>query len=915
MNRQPLSIRTVLFVAVSTLTLLIALLAGYEVVMEWRQLQKIRSLSEATAFSDRLFYATEKLSVERDVAFSMLHADDPETIKNLKLRLEENRRASDESFTVILHSSMPNKFPELVQLQEEINKDMENIRALRGRIDRAETLSGAGRKALADHWFAGATELTQRTETFWVQFSGHFTGINPIVTQHSRFKHFLRVITDYVGRQRSIIGRLLVENADPAAEESATLLRGQGTLDLSWKISHLLADQSGLLPSIAAQYSDARSHYQTINDMVKDIFYIPGARHGDNYPIDVNLWFELSDQAAESLGVLKDITFRETQLYITTMESQVRRAIFLHVLLMLGALCLCAYSFWLITRRVIQPVNAMVRALVDTMEGKKVAVASQVDRRDEIGKLAKVLHAFQQNAEAMRQASAGLERSESRLRAVVDHTLDGLITISDRGIVENFNPACERIFGYSASEVIGQNIKILMPEPYHSGHDGYLSHYRETGEAKIIGTAGREVSGKRKDGSVFPMDLSVSSFQLEDGRHFSGIIRDITARKAAEREVRESQERYRALVDASAQVVWTWKEGGIATASPLRVWWEETTGQSADAIATFGWLEIVHPDDRDRVKKIWEEAMAQSKDFEMEYRLRGRNGKYLHIEVKGVALLDENGTLREFIGSLNDISARKEAEESLLQYMQALERTNKELDDFAYIASHDLKEPLRGIHNHSRFLLEDNQDKLDKGSIEKLNRLVYLSQRMERLVNDLLYFSRLGRQEMAIQPTDINEVVHDIEKTLELFLAERHASIRIAQPLPVTICDKPRVAELLRNLITNAVKYNDKPEKLVEIGFVPKRVTSQGVAHRNVFYVKDDGRGIAPEFHEEVFRIFKRLQAAEDRVEEGTGVGLTFVKKIVERHGGKIWLESEPGRGTVFYFTLEEPQHDTVKVA
>jgi PAS domain S-box-containing protein len=134
------------------------------------------------------------------------------------------------------------------------------------------------------------------------------------------------------------------------------------------------------------------------------------------------------------------------------------------------------------------------------------------------------------------------KRAEARLCAVVDHAVDGLITIDERGNVESYNPACERIFGYRSHEVVGRNIKILMPEPYHGEHDGYLSHYAATGEARIIGTAGREVSGRRKDGSVFPMDLSVSAFELEDGRHFSGIVRDISARKLAERKVQQQQE-------------------------------------------------------------------------------------------------------------------------------------------------------------------------------------------------------------------------------------------------------------------------------------------------------------------------------------------------------------------------------------
>ena len=231
-----------------------------------------------------------------------------------------------------------------------------------------------------------------------------------------------------------------------------------------------------------------------------------------------------------------------------------------------------------------------------------------------------------------------------------------------------------------------------------------------------------------------------------------------------------------------------------------------------------------------------------------------------------------------------------------------LKRSNQELDDFAYIASHDLKEPLRGLFNNARFLQKDYQDKLDADGIGRLQRLGYLCQRMENLVNDLLYFSRLGRQELAIQSTDLNEGVREIESMMETTLKERNTSILIPRPLPDIICDKPRITELLRNLITNAVKYNDKPKKTVEIGCIGDLETKNGV-EKQVFYVRDNGIGIEEEFFEEIFRIFKRLNE-EDDDKKGTGVGLTFVRKIVERHGGRIWLESTLNQGTVFYFTL-----------
>jgi signal transduction histidine kinase len=241
--------------------------------------------------------------------------------------------------------------------------------------------------------------------------------------------------------------------------------------------------------------------------------------------------------------------------------------------------------------------------------------------------------------------------------------------------------------------------------------------------------------------------------------------------------------------------------------------------------------------------------------------------------------------------------------EKELAYIGDLERSNQELDDFAYIASHDLKEPLRGLANHASFLLEDYRDKIDEDGVRRLHRLGQLCQRMERLINDLMYFSRLGRADLAVRETDTNAIIVEIEQMMETLLGERHARIVVPCLLPHIACDKTRVTEIFRNLVTNAVKYNDKTEPLIEIGFL-ERVDTKERPERHVFYVKDNGIGIDPEFHQEIFRIFRRLRSASDDPEAGTGVGLTFVKKIVERHGGRVWLESEPGNGTVFYFSL-----------
>jgi PAS domain S-box-containing protein len=408
------------------------------------------------------------------------------------------------------------------------------------------------------------------------------------------------------------------------------------------------------------------------------------------------------------------------------------------------------------------------------------------DRQGNILGVVLVIHEVTDPQKAARQ----LADTEARTRAILDAAVDAIITIDERGIVESINPAGERLFGYSGGEVIGQNIGLLMPEPYRSEHDGYLANYRATGRKKIIGS-GRELVGRRKDGTTFPMDLAVCEVHLANRRLFAGSVRDITDRKRAEVQ--------------------------------LRYYADE---------------------------------------------LQERNAELL--------------------------------------------RSNQELDDFAYIASHDLKEPLRGIHSYTTFLIEDYGDKLDAEGRAKLETLKDLAQRMYALIDSLLEFSRVGRVDLAIQETDLNEVLGEVLESLRISIEEKGTRIRVPTPLPTIRCDRVRVAEVFRNLLTNAIKYNDKPEKWIEIGWhvesdpqLARRpdIRAGSKPSEIVLTVRDNGIGIQEKYFESIFRIFKRLHA-RDKFGGGTGVGLTIVKKIIERHGGRIWIESTHGEGTAVSFTL-----------
>jgi len=505
------------------------------------------------------------------------------------------------------------------------------------------------------------------------------------------------------------------------------------------------------------------------------------------------------------------------------------------------------------------------------------------------------------------QAEFDLRDSESKLRAVIDNAVDGLITIDPQGTIETFNPACERLFGHEADEVIGRNVSLLMPEPYHSERDGYLSRYFATGNAQIIGTMGREVTARRKDGTTFPIDLSISSFDLTNGTHFFGIVRDISARKEIEERLRESTQREKLVIQCALDAIITIDEQGLITE------WNE------QAEINFGWSReeamgqlmaemIIPPAHRTAhykgIQLFLAEGVANILGRRIELVAQTRGGDTFPVEMAVTSQQARNHHF--FTAFVRDITAQKNAEAERDINISALERSNDELDNFSHIVSHDLKEPLRGILTNAAILLEDLGDRIGETGTRRLHRMIYLSERIQRLVDDLLYFSRLGQVEMAIQATDPNEIVHDVVQLLEAFIEERHAKVIIPHLMPIIACDKVRVTEAFRNLIINAIKYNDKDKPEVEVGFSKCMETGESI-HHDVFYVKDNGVGIAAEFHEEIFRIFKRLQSDAAGQETGTGAGLTFVKKIIEQHGGRIWLASEVGKGTIFYFTLPRP--------
>jgi len=281
------------------------------------------------------------------------------------------------------------------------------------------------------------------------------------------------------------------------------------------------------------------------------------------------------------------------------------------------------------------------------------------------------------------------------------------------------------------------------------------------------------------------------------------------------------------------------------------------------------------------------------------------------VDIRTRALKQANVRLTQ------EVTARKDAQSLLARRNEELEKINQELDDFAYIVSHDLREPLRGMFNYAEMLMEDCHDALDADSRTMLENLGHLARRQERQITAVLRYSRIGFKKPHLVSTDLRTVVQDVLATLNPLILETGAQIRMPRPLPAVTCDPELVAELFQNLIVNALQFNAKADKWVEIGHYDTRQWSSVALTPDapridgdlVFYVRDNGIGIRKKYHALIFKIFSRLHGQRE-YGGGTGAGLTIVRKIIDYHGGRIWLSSVAGQGTIFYFTISGGMQD-----
>lgn len=372
----------------------------------------------------------------------------------------------------------------------------------------------------------------------------------------------------------------------------------------------------------------------------------------------------------------------------------------------------------------------------------------------------------------------------------------------------------------------------------------------------------------------------------------AGMVWDLTGQKQQQAALLRMEERYRLATSAARVGVWIWhcQEDRFEhdySINQLLGLQPETRAVSLAQV-----LAIVHPQDQGPFETRIRAAMeGTEREFFDEVRVVPGEGRLRVIQFRAQIWRDAEGRALRFAGANWDAT-------ELAQARQELERSNRELDDFTYIASHDLKEPLRGIASFAQYLQQDYSERLDDEGRSMIQRIRDQARRMETLINELLHIAKLGRSRLQREPTNLDALLREILEQLDFSLREKQVEVRIPQTLPGIVCDRIRVGELFRNLVTNAIKYNDKPERWVEIGYAQR-------GGETVFHVRDNGIGIRAEHQARVFTLFERLHK-RDAFGGGTGVGLTIVQKIAQAHGGRVWLESTPGAGTTFLFTLPE---------
>lgn len=479
--------------------------------------------------------------------------------------------------------------------------------------------------------------------------------------------------------------------------------------------------------------------------------------------------------------------------------------------------------------------------------------------------------------------------------AIVDSTFDAVVVYQLDGTITDWNRSAERKFGWRKNEALGRNVHLLLHTDAASG----LSESNR--ELMRDGVWEGEVSHTTRYGVTKTL---LARWQLVEGdsheeTRIIEVARDITARMDTDAALRRSEQRYRSLMFATHDAVWSTDPKGAVIEPQLL--WQAYTGQTVDEVLGYGAVNAVHPDDRSQVVAAFRTSIRRRSKFQHELRLwSAKHQEYRRVISKGIPVLRPNGSVSEWVGSVLDIENQRAAEQALaeardfleeavLQRTAELQAANRELEGFTYSVSHDLRGPLRAIGSMGRILRDDFSDNLPEEAHRLIDRQCAAASKLGTLIDELLQLARISRQELAIQRFDLSAIAQDIADELRERKWTHPLSFAIEQGLEAE--GDPRLLRLvLQNLFENACKFS------------PNGGTIAFGSRNGVFFVSDEGIGFDMRFESKLWRPFERLVL--DHEFPGTGIGLANVQRIIDRHHGKIWAESEPGRGSTFWFRI-----------
>jgi PAS domain S-box-containing protein len=493
-----------------------------------------------------------------------------------------------------------------------------------------------------------------------------------------------------------------------------------------------------------------------------------------------------------------------------------------------------------------------------------------------------------------RAAEKHLARMERRYRGLLEAAPDAMVVVNPAGQIVLVNVQAEKQFGYRRDELVGQRVKSIIPEGFAERLLADNLRSAEDALAQQIGT-GIELQGRRRDGSDFPIELMLSPLESADGVLVTAAIRDISVRKAAEKNLARMESRYRGLLEAAPDAMVVVNPDGqivllnVQAEKQFGYRRDELVGQKVTNLIPNGFAERLLADGL----RSAEEALAQQIGTGIELTGRRKNGSAFPIEIMLSPLESADGIL--VTAAIRDITARISAEAALLEKVEELNRSNEELGHFAYVASHDLQEPLRMVASYTQLLSRRYKGRLDADADEFIAFAVDGAKRMQNLIQDLLSYSRVETKGRELLESSSEEALQHALVNLRSAIEESGALVT-HDALPPVMADGRQLVQLFQNLVGNAIKYQNPGVPRIHVSAV------QNGGKKWTFSVKDNGLGIDAQYFEKIFGMFQRLHKREEFA--GTGIGLAICKKIVERHGGGISVESKPGQGSTFRFAL-----------